>query len=327
MQLPQFPPLLLLCLMSPLTFVHADWEKLPPLPEPAGGVVAGTVGGRIIVAGGTNWRGDVKRWLDTVWVSDPATHAWSTGPALPHPVAYAASGSDGSRLFFAGGADGKQARREVYALDAQLRLTRIAELPQPVVFCGGALRGGTLFVLGGTPDPDDWSKGGNQFHAVRLDDGKSTTLAPLKALPQGIGIPALAASASGIHTFTGAWLENKTTAHNIADALTHDAAADTWRSIAPCPEAIRGVAAVALDGHRIYLAGGYGTDAEGFIARAWIYDVRTDRYSTATPLPLAVNTTLVRCGDFIHLLGGEDQKKHRTDACWRIRISALLEGK
>jgi N-acetylneuraminic acid mutarotase len=35
----------------------------------------------------------------------------------------------------------------------------------------------------------------------------------------------------------------------------------------------------------------------------------------------------VKCGDRIYLLGGEDQKKHRTAACFRIRVSELLSSK
>jgi N-acetylneuraminate epimerase len=325
MNTPHITSPLLVGLMSTLTVTHAaTWEAVPPLPESAAGFVAGCVNGKIIVAGGTNWRDGVKRWLDTVWMFDPVTNEWTSGPNLLHPVAYAAFASDGTRLHFAGGTGGKQGRKEIYALDANLQIHPLGELPKPVVFAGGAMHQGRLFIVGGMTDPDDWSTGSNQLFEVNVSEGCATDLDSLKLLQHPLGIPAVIANAAGIHTFTGAWVDEDQAAHNVADAFTYSLASKSWKKIADYPEAIRGVFSVQLDEHRIYLAGGYGTDAEGFVAKAWIYDLRTNHYTPAAPLPLKVNTTFVRCGDFIYLLGGEDQKKHRSAACWRIRIKDLL---
>ncbi len=316
---------LILGLVSSLTMAHAaTWEKLPPLPEPAAGFVAGCVNGRIIVAGGTNWRDGTKRWLDTVWLFDPATSQWTVGPKMPHSVAYAAFASDGTRLYFAGGADGKQGRKEICALDDQFKLTRLGDLPQPVVYGAGSMRDGQLHIFGGTPDPDDWSKGSSHLHAIDLTTGSTTTLAALKDLPNPIGIPAVTAIRSHLYSFTGAWIDASQQAHNSTAAFQHETASNTWKPLAEYPEAIRGVFGVPLDEHHIYLAGGYSSVTTRFVAKAWIYDLRTNQYTQATPLPLAVNTTLVKCGEYIHLLGGEDQMKHRSDACWRVRIADLL---
>lgn len=316
---------LLVGLISTLTVTHAaTWEAVPPLPEPAAGFAAGSVNGKIIVTGGTNWRDGQKRWLDTVWLFAPETNEWTLGPKLPHSVAYSAFASDGTRLCFAGGADGKQGRKEIYALDGNLQLHQLGDLPTPVVFAGGAMSQGRLFIFGGMTDPDDWSTGSNQLIEVDVSEGCAANLGSLKPLQHPLGIPALIASASGIHSFTGAWVDESKTAHNAADAFTHSIADKSWQKIAAYPEAIRGVFGVQLDEHRLYLAGGYGDAAEGFVAKAWIHDLRTNRYTPAAPLPLKVNTTLVRCGEFIYLLGGEDQMKHRSAACWRIRIQDLL---
>ncbi|MBI5801653.1 MAG: hypothetical protein HZA92_13145 [Verrucomicrobia bacterium] len=303
----------------------ATWEKLPSLPEPNGGCMAGCVGGKIIVVGGTNWRDDMKRWLDTVRVFDPATKQWAIGPSLPHPLAYAAFASDGARLYMAGGADGKRARREVYGLDANLKLVHIGDLPMPVVFAGGALQGGRLAVFGGTPDPDDWSKVTADLHAVNLTNGISSPRTPLTGLSHGVGIPAVAVAGGGLYTFTGAWLDPASQqVRNVAAAFTFDFASNSWRPVAPCPKPARGVSAVALDDSHIYLAGGHGTDAEGFLSTAFIYNASKDRHTPALPLPLAGMTCLVRCGEFVYALGGEDRKKHRSDACFRIRAAELL---
>jgi N-acetylneuraminic acid mutarotase len=315
--------LLILFAMMNTTPANA-WEELPPLPAPNGGCMAGCVEGKIIVAGGTNWRNDVKQWLDTVWMFDPATRRWSAGPALPHPLAYAAFASDGTRLFIAGGADGRQGRKEVYALDSSMKLSEVGQLPQAAVFAGGGVLGGRLSLFGGTPDPDDWSKITTTLLTVNLEDGKIASPSPVTDLPHGIGIPAMTAAGGSIYSFTGAWLDPAgDVVRNVAAAFAFDGAAGAWRTLAPYPLAARGVFAVTLDDRRIYLAGGHGTDDEGFLATAFIYDVSTNSYSPATPLPIAVATCLVRCGDFVYVLGGEDKKKHRTAACWRLPVSDL----
>lgn len=311
-------------ILTNLGMAHAGWECISPIPEPAAGFMAGAVKGKLIIAGGTNWRDDTKHWLDSVWRFDPATNEWSTGPTLPHPVAYAGFASDGNRLYFAGGADGKLARKEVYALDDQFKLFHIADLPQPVVFNAASLADGTLSLFGGTHDPDDWSKGSNQLFRVNLASGDTKTLVELKQFEHALGIPAVIRSKNGLISFTGAWVDGEAEAHNSDIVYRYYTATNTWRALKSYPEAVRGVFGVLLDEHHAYLAGGYGSDTEGFIAKAFLYDLRTDLYTPSKPLPLAINTTLVNCGEFIYLLGGEDKKRHRSAMCFRIHIRELM---
>ncbi len=306
------------------TALQADWESTAPLPEPNGGFMAGCVDGKIIIAGGTNWVDDVKHWLDRVHVYDPAADRWSAGPKLPHPLAYAASGSDGTKLFFAGGADGAKARREVYALDAALRLAKLGELPRAVAFPGGAVQDGRLYVLGGTPDPDDWGQVTAELLKVDLASGKTGVLPSLSALGHGLGIPAVVPSGSVMHTFSGAWLNPSTKeVTNVREAFAYDFATRVWRDAAPFHKPVRGLNAVLLDDRRIYLAGGYGTDEEGFLGEAFIFDAVSGRYNPAKAMPYRALTCLVKCGAHVYALGGEDVKKHRTAQCWRIRIEEL----
>ena len=296
------------------------WEKQPPLPQPASGFVAGCVNGKIVVAGGTNWPGGVKRWLDSVAIFDPAKQAWRTGTKLPHPVAYAAFASDGSRLCFAGGGDGTRAHKEVYSLDEDLKLAHIADLPEPVMYTSGAIREGVLHVLGGIDDPEDWTHSHARHYGVTLADGKVTALAPLNELRNGVRLPALCMAAGKIFSFTGSWFDGAVQVRNLADAFACD---ENWTAIHSYPLAARGVAAVQLDDTHIYLSGGFGAD-EGFLSRAWIYEVRSNRYVPAAAQPITATTCLVKCGEHVYFLGGEDLQKHRTAACYRIRVSELL---
>ncbi len=65
----------------------------------------------------------------------------------------------------------------------------------------------------------------------------------------------------------------------------YDSAADSWRELAPLPEALHHAGLAALDG-RIYLTGGY--DSMSFTpdsARAWVYDPKTDAWSRIADMP------------------------------------------
>ena len=51
---------------------------------------------------------------------------------------------------------------------------------------------------------------------------------------------------------------------------------------------VRGITAVTLDDNHVYLAGGYTSDADGFTADAFVFDVwksgmKTDRVAYGTP--------------------------------------------
>ena len=97
-----------------------------------------------------------------------------------------------------------------------------------------------------------------------------------------------------------------------------------WEKLAPLPYAVRGLTACALDGRRILLAGGYKNDAEEFTDEAFVYDINTGKYTPTQPLPYKAMVSLVKVGDWIYCLGGEDRKKHRTDAVFRIKWKELL---
>lgn len=306
------------------TAAIAQWEPVAPLPEPNGGFISGVAGGKIVVMGGTHWTTGAKQWLRKAWVLDPQSGTWREGPDLPHPLAYAAVAHDGQRLLIAGGADGKIARREIYCVADDLKLIQIGELSHSVAFAGAAADAGKLFTVGGLSNPDDWSTAAATGQQVDLKNGRASEFTPLKMLGHGFGIPAVAVVGGTMYVFTGAWLEPASgEVRNFADAFAYVLAKDTWQALAPYPKAARGVAAVVLDDHRVYLAGGYGTDAEGFLDTAFIYHVDSGRYTTAPALPFAACTSLVKCGDWVYVLGGEDQKKHRTAQCFRIPAGKL----
>lgn len=63
--------------------VTGGWQTLAPLPTARGGTAAGSVDGKVVVAGGEAF--DPTRTFPQVEVYDPASDTWSAAPNLPTP--------------------------------------------------------------------------------------------------------------------------------------------------------------------------------------------------------------------------------------------------
>lgn len=307
----------------------AEWEALPPLLAPNGGCLAGVHEGRIVVVGGTNWEGGVKNWLKDVHLFDPATLRWSTlKDALDTPVAYGtevlmdAPPLGGLFGGFLGGTDGKQALKTIGTLvENKIRLRPKPDLPAAsVLTAGGAIENpGVIVLVGGMDDPG---------HLAGVT--RTTHILEKKAVRRAADYPgapfAIAASAAGVDELFifGGMNYDATTQQpvNTAVAYAYSPAKDAWRPLLPLAKPTRGLAAVLLDKQHIYLAGGYTDD---FTAEATIYDMQAGTYKPAPPLPHAAMVKLVRCGEYVYCLGGEDKKQSRTDKCFRVKVRDLLQ--
>ncbi len=301
----------------------AEWEQLPDLPEPNGGFVAGAVGPDVVVAGGTNWTDGRKNWLRAVHVFEPAQGAWRGLGVLRAPLAYAVAGETPGGLVVVGGSSGQAPSVVRVEVSRGLMLSESPSgLTAPAVLAAGGAIGEELIVVGGTDDAANGA--GFCRRAVALDLRTGT----VRALPDFPG-PPLASAASAVagdelFVFGGAtWDAAAKEVVNQAGAWAYSPARQTWRPLRPFPVARRGLAAVALDRGRILLAGGYGRDDEGFFDEVWIYDIVRDEYRRAGKLPYKAMTTLVRAGDFVYCLGGEDRDRHRSAAVHRRPVTAF----
>lgn len=314
---------------APASTHAVAWEALAPLPAPNGGCMAGVYEGRIVVVGGTNWEGGVKNWLQDVHAYDSATQQWTTlKDALETPVAY---GLDVlldtpqlGGLFggFLGGTDGKQALKVVATLsENKIRLRPKPDLPAAaVLMAGGVIEDQGLVVLvGGMDDPANLPGVTRMTHILQKKAVRRAADHPGKPF----AVAASAAGRSELFVFGGMTYDAATQLPVNTDvAYAYSPAKDSWRPLKPLPKPNRGLAAVTLDTQHVYLAGGYTDD---FTAEAVIYDMQADTYRPAPPLPIAAMVKLVRCGDFIYCLGGEDKKQSRTDKCFRMKVSELLK--
>lgn len=308
----------------------AEWESLPPLPEANGGFASGANRGKIVIAGGTNWREGKKHWLDAVHVYDPGRQQWSTPWTLSEPVAYGIAGiakgtPEGPEAFvFAAGSNGSAGfNQTVWIEGTAITIKPAPGLPKPTVLAAGGVMGGKMVVVGGTEDPANLGGLRRDAFIVNLLNNQIETVASYPGKP--FGTAAAAVLGNSLWIFGGAnWDAVRQTVFNTDEAYAFSIAAKTWKKVKAFPYPVRGLTGIAVNDRLLYLAGGYKNDEAGFTDEAFLYDTLSGTYAPAKPLPYKAMIALVTCDGFLYCLGGEDQKQHRSDACYRIRISDLL---
>ncbi|MCX6898006.1 MAG: hypothetical protein NT105_04825 [Verrucomicrobia bacterium] len=296
------------------------WQRMPDLPEPNGGMICFAAGEDILVAGGTNWENDTKKWLTKRWRFDAKANSWKSLPPLSAPLGYAAY--DGP--FSAGGSDGQKTADAIWGWKADRLPQQLARLPQPATLAGAGFADGRLFVIGGAAEIADFSTVTAHCFEWRSGSKEGQRLHDYPAGPTAL--VAVAAGKGRVFAFTGAtWEAAGKQVVNRSAAFAFDLTTRSWKPISPFPFAARGVTAVALDEKRIFLAGGFKNAEEGFTDESFIYDIASDRYKPSTRLPIRSMVHLVKTREWLWTLGGEDRPKHRSAACWRIRLSELLQ--
>lgn len=305
-----------LTIMTIQTVAADHWEKLPPMPEPIGGFIAAEENRKLVLIGGTNWQNDVKHFLTSRYVFDPAKMAWEKGAPTSEPIAYVVSGTWNGKLAWGGGTNGERSVRRISTMPGEM-------LPELVVLSGGGLIGDELVFVGGTDDPAKIDRTTRAAFSVNLKDGKVTKLPDFPG--KGFGVAASAILGDQLFLFGGAnWDAAKSTVVNTDDAYALTLATREWRKLKSFPFPVRGLTAIALNDRLIYLAGGYKNDIEEFSPEGFFYDTKTDTYSPAPRPPYRAMVELVTIGEYLYCFGGEDKKKSRTDQCWRIPLAKLL---
>jgi N-acetylneuraminic acid mutarotase len=312
-------------ILLPLTVTTnaANWERLAPLPEPSGGCICGVLDGNIVIAGGTNWTDGAKHWLDHIWVFEPHKNTWRGAGRLPTPLAYAVTAQTAAGLWFAGGSSGMETQATLSLLDRSLAPKSVAAIEPHFVYAAGAALDSRLIVVGGAQDQARVETATNACFSLDLRTGKA---APIAGLPvPGIITGAAAACGGRLYVFCGAhWDAAAGEVANMAGSFAWLPSDDRWTALLPYPFAGRGQTAVSLDDRYIYIAGGYRDDPEGFTDAAFLFDTKTETFRGALPLPYRAMVSLVVVGDTLYCLGGEDAKKHRTDAAFRIPTREII---
>ena len=254
--------------------------------------------------GGTNWSGGKKNWLKKVHEFDPVQKTWHAGIERTAPVAYAVVFQQEASFVTSGGYDG-------------IKNIDTGRVKHGVLSAGGQVNG-MMILAGGTDDPANLTGLSREVWTLSKSHIQKANY-PGKPFATA----ASAVLAKELFVFGGMNYDAETKMPvNSAEAYAFSPERNVWRKLTPLTAPTRGVTAVTLDDGHIYIAGGYRDD---FTAEAVIYDVKADIYHKATPLPYAAMVGLVKMGDHIYCLGGEDKKQSRTDKFFRIPVVELLK--
>ena len=304
------------------------WREGTRLPIAAAGGFAASIADEAVYAGGTSWRTGSREYLDAVNIYQWKSNTWRSGPKLPSGLAYGACVATSSGMEIFGGVDGLASSRKCWRLDLKTRTwLSSGVLPRDAVLARAEVVRNEVYLFGGAQDAADLTT----CTAEVLTRDAAGSWHTIGVMPQGRVVNAASAAIGAmVYLFGGVSMPAAGKILNHADAFRFDAAERTWRRLAPLPEPNRGLSAVALDGRRILLAGGYiATQAEGegkagdfgFTPDAYIYDTCVDQYSRVSALPLAASgIALLKRANQMIAIGGEDRMRGRTDRVFLARV-------
>ncbi len=324
------------------------WEQLPDLPNTAGvaGPFAGASNGALIVAGGANfpdrmpWEGGKKVYHDAIYVLDRAGSAqWKTGFALPRAIAYGVSITTPAGVVCMGGDDGETAYADVRLLawrDGSVHFSDLPPLPIPLTSACGAAIGNTIYIAGGSPNPNplaadaladvwslDVSTPGATWNKLPPIPGPGRTNA-VAAVQEGSffvvsGIRRVADEAGQFRL------------EYLKDGYRFSPATRTWKRIADLPRpnaAVPSPAPAIGQSHFVLLGGGARgghldlpmQDRPGTAADCLAYHTITDTWTIVgqTPAPRVVAPVVPFNGAFV-IPSGESQPGRRSPAVWSAK--------
>ncbi len=185
------------CFALDLNNTNAGWREIAPLPQGLMLAAAGTLNGKVYVAGGCSLHPDSKgaaerTYLDTTWCYDPATNSWSQVAKLPETLVGAANpmpevegkllmlGGDPGHFYRAslkGEAPAKHPgqNRSVYSFDGSTWQAEAQALPIGIATAPAATFGGQAFIISGETHP------GIRTAAITSPESADTPPAPAGA--------------------------------------------------------------------------------------------------------------------------------------------------
>lgn len=295
---------------------RSQWHELSPMPVGVCGFMAGVLDDKLYVIGGTTWAKGQKYWLTDCYIYTPDKKRWEKGIALPTPLAYTASDSDGKAFYCVGGDDTGRAKDEVQVIERSGQVRHICVLSQPISLASAVFCNRYLYVIGGRVGNAGNAKLTDAFFRIDTLTGKLEKLAPYPA--GAIMLTAMTMVGNEIFVFGGASISHdSSTVINEDSAFAYSIAENAWRNLKTYPVARRGLGVCSLDEGLILIGGGYGklkSGQDGFSDEAFLYSVSEDRYYPFTSLPYAVMSPgILKCENRVYIFGGEDAMKHRAN--------------
>ena len=250
------------------------WRDGAPLPRALDEIRAVGAAGRIYVGTGVD-----LAYVDSGLVSvgrmyafDPGSGRYTELADTPVRVDHPLLTADGGFLYLVGGfVDGVPTTDAWRYSLAERRWSRLAPMPTARGALGGAVIGGQLFAVGGSPlMVSHESVPYRRLEILDLRSGRWRAGPPMRHARHHAGTAALDGD---LYVVGGRGRSD----YSLGYAERFDAGAGRWETLPELPQAAGGLAAVAVGGK--LLATGGGDDPEGWVTGAtWAFDPRGNRW-------------------------------------------------
>ena len=276
------------------------------MPQGRAGCAGGVVSGKLLVAGGTDWRDGKKVWYDHVDCFDPVANRWTCIAPLPAARGDApAAVLDDVLYIFGGGTDSLPVNSVLAFRDGTWGVRTEMALPVARRSSAVAVLDRTFFLFGGLAGiGTDYASATSTFWAYRAGHGWESLPAPPGVARFNIAIGAVAGRivvAGGCSAVAGG-------VQNLDEIFSYDPAKRTWSLVGRLPVPNRGASGLVV-GDRLIYFGGY---TDKFETTVWSIDPVAGRVESAGLLPCALaDTRFVRIGKSIFGATGENGIKMR----------------
>jgi N-acetylneuraminic acid mutarotase len=267
---------------------------------------------RLLVAGGSYWEGapwiagSRKFYVDSILLFKDG--AWKQVGKLPDPMGYGASFVQDDALWLVGGQDERGARKAIFRVSADGKVSNVADLPEPVMMPAFARDETYFYLLGGQPNLKLALRSKDLLHWERFEvwPGPGRFFAQACSAQGALYLAGGADLAAGERVF----LKD---AYRLRD--------NKWQRIADLPMPVQAGFAAAPRGIPHIFGGSDGTLAPfeadfadrhpGFSTVIWKFEA--ERWRPAGLMPYApVTSTIVEWQGELVIPGGEDRPAHRS---------------
>jgi N-acetylneuraminic acid mutarotase len=333
------------CLKGLPMSAASPWKSLASLPKDIAGQCVGTVGSKLVVAGGSTWTappwaGGRKDWSAQVYSLDTLSGSWKAEPTLPHGMGYGASAQWNDSLICVGGQNADTVFNTVarfVAKDGEITVEDLPPLPNPVTNAAAAAVGDTLYVIGGQHNLTTQSVSKEIWTLDLHTDGRPGRWRSNGTAPWGHAriLPVVVGCSDTLYVMSGADLglnaDGSPARTYLKDSWKYTASGE-WVRLADLPIAV--VAAPgACSNHKapIVFGGDDGVlapqiqtlkDAHpGFSRDMHSMNPLTGGWHKISQLPLSlVTTAAARWQGHYVIAGGENQPGHRSSKVIAVAI-------
>lgn len=310
------------------------WNRVADLPDPAGlkGMFSGVTGGRILLAGGSNFptprsEGGKKTFSNRIFTA-PANNLpglkWTVDETtLPVGLSEGASVAIESGVVVIGGSRASGATADVLLLgwDDNIKkviIKTLPHLPEPLANAAAAYWHGKIYVAGG----ENTGRVSDGFYSLDMKkaSAKWEKLPSLPGTPRFGALMTVLKTADGDRLFlfggraqsSGAVKETD----YLADGFSYDFSTQTWRPAAPMPHRALAATGARINERQFAVMGGsdgHDLDKMAELGERYrlpdhimLYDTGADRWREIGKLPLGVaGASAIQCGNQWIIAGGE----------------------